>query len=118
MLLFEFCEIFHGTFFIEELRATFLKSYQYGNLFHTVFIKSIKRGRHVLKADSEDRMSYIEQCRFYQIVQSLVLNRIFYHHILVCSLELAPADIFLFKLNNKNTRLMCEICLKLTIKID
>ena len=27
-----------------------------------------------------------------------------------------PANIYLFKVNNKNTRKMCEICSKLTIK--
>ena len=27
-----------------------------------------------------------------------------------------PADIYFFKVNNENTRAMCEICLKITIK--
>ena len=27
-----------------------------------------------------------------------------------------PANVYLFKVNNKNTRKMCEICSKLTIK--
>ena len=27
-----------------------------------------------------------------------------------------PTDIYMFKLNNKNNRTICEICLKLTIK--
>ena len=30
--------------------------------------------------------------------------------------SLYPAKIYLFKVNNRNTRKRCEICLKLTIK--
>ena len=30
---------------------------------------------------------------------------------------MSPANIFLFKLNNRNTRKSCEICSKLTTKI-
>ena len=31
---------------------------------------------------------------------------------------LIPVDIYLFKVNNRNTRTRCEICSKLTIKIQ
>ena len=30
--------------------------------------------------------------------------------------EFVPADIYFFKVNNENTRTICEICSKLTIK--
>ena len=32
------------------------------------------------------------------------------------SYSFVPADIYLFKIDNENTRKMCKICLKLTIK--
>ena len=35
----------------------------------------------------------------------------------VISLDVNPANIYLFKVNNRNTRKMCEICSKLPIKI-
>ena len=38
------------------------------------------------------------------------------HFISMLSCILRPADIYLFKVNNGNTRTTCTICLKLTIK--
>ena len=35
----------------------------------------------------------------------------------IISLDVNPANIYLFKVNNRNTRKMCEICSKLPIKI-
>ena len=37
-------------------------------------------------------------------------------NVLVFFIVIYPADIYLFKVNNRNTRTSCEICSKLTIK--
>ena len=47
------------------------------------------------------------------------LLRAFYcisHGLLIAKLNAFPTDIYLLKINNRNTRTRCEICLKLTIK--
>ena len=44
---------------------------------------------------------------------TLLINNIIHHKTLVITF---PAGIYLFKVNNKNTRTRCEICSKLTIK--
>ena len=36
----------------------------------------------------------------------------------ICYLVAYPVSIYWFKINNKNTRIMCEICSKLSIKIQ
>ena len=42
-----------------------------------------------------------------------------FNYVEVCNsliLAVFPANIYMFKVNNRNTRTRCEICLKLTVK--
>ena len=61
--------------------------------------------RNVLLLDYEDQRQHICLINFY-----LIIAWIF------CTPNYFPGNIYLFKINNKNTRKRCEICSELTIK--
>ena len=86
--------------------------------------RRIVRGTQFSKLQKEGRCSFCLQslaspCRFSWEVAIRVLNK-YVSHIYYCSTSvlclLLAANIYLFKLNNKNTRKRCGICSKLTIK--
>ena len=56
--------------------------------------------------------NWIKSVNFYTY-WSLHQNKII---IAMMKIKSYPTDIYLFKVNNKNTKTMCEICSKLTIK--
>ena len=61
-------------------------------------------------------MKFFSICFFFLIsVQKFCSNKCFYKNKQVRS-QFLP-NIYLFKVNNRNTRKRCEICLKLTIEI-
>ena len=60
---------------------------------------------------------YILQIIYFYYVNRVSVGNKHFYMILYCFTLLSPANIYLFKINNRNTRDRCEICSKLTIKI-
>ena len=50
------------------------------------------------------------------INEKVLISDLCWISLLSVRLQIYPAGIYLFKINNENTRTMCEICSKLTIK--
>ena len=94
----EFCEIFKNTFFTEHLRTIVSVSNQK------------ERQCYDQQKITGGNLKYISSKNFTRSLEKRLWQNP------VSAEQIIPANINLFKVNNRNTRKRCEICSKLTIK--
>ena len=69
-----------------------------------------------MKFSIKDFFSKCDQNRRKLWIWSNLLKKLLMENFIFCTVSVFPTGINLFKINIRNTRTICEICLKLTIK--
>ena len=71
-----------------------------------------------MKFSIKDFFSKCDQNHRKLLIWSNLLKKSLMENFIFCTVSVFPTGINLFKINIRNTRTICEICLKLTIKTE